>query len=218
VKELRHKARYYEKTGLIPTLDACASVVKSDKLVPSELREELREAFRKLKADQSASPDWHPNSNDMVQDLLHPSMYPLVYGKSRVFQEELVGVDDAVERWAGKGEVISTKHLEEHSKYSVPASYWSNTYQWLPSNIAFKDDDGVALTSYINNLHPNKYRDIYSTVEKLIERALPAWDQCIKVDANTGERTGAGRMGPRFSKPAYPESVNTPPVFWLPKV
>jgi hypothetical protein len=98
VKELQNKARYYEKTGLIPTLDACASVVKSDNLVSPELQGELRAAFDKLKADQKAFPDWHPNSSNMVQDLVHPSLYPLVYGQSRVFEEEVVGVGDAIKK------------------------------------------------------------------------------------------------------------------------
>lgn len=33
-------------------------------------------------------------------------MYPFVYGRSRVLKEELVGVDDAIENWAGKGDVV----------------------------------------------------------------------------------------------------------------
>jgi hypothetical protein len=66
VRELRNKARYYEKSGLIPTLDACATVVKSDKLVSPELLDELSKGFDKLKANQGPSPDWHPNSNDIL--------------------------------------------------------------------------------------------------------------------------------------------------------
>jgi hypothetical protein len=106
LKELRSKAKYFEQTGIIPALDAGPSVAKSDTLVTSELRDDLRKAFDKLKADHAASPDWHPNSNSMVQDLVHPSMYPLVYGRSRGFKDEQVGVVDAVEHWAGKGVVI----------------------------------------------------------------------------------------------------------------
>jgi hypothetical protein len=39
----------------------------------------------------------------MVQDLVRPSMYLLVYGQSRVFKEEVVGVEDAITKWAEKG-------------------------------------------------------------------------------------------------------------------
>ena len=105
IQELQSKAAYFEKTGLIPTLDASYSVVKSDTLVSVDLQNELRSAFHKLLADHSESPDWHPESNDMVLDLVHPSMYPLVYGKSRVYKEELVGVNNAI-NLSGTGQMI----------------------------------------------------------------------------------------------------------------
>jgi hypothetical protein len=214
VHELRDKARYYEKSGLIPTLDARASVVKSDKFVSLELQAELRNAFDTLKADQKASPDWHPNSSDMVQDLLHPSIYPLVYGRSKVFEEEVVAVNDAIEKWAGKGEVIEKDNHQpdpnDRYRYGVgggtiPPNFWSDTYQWLPSNVAFQNDGSVRFISYINNLHPNKYPDIYRTIEKLVERALTAWDQCLGLVVGYEKKTGAGRTESRFSKPENPE-------------
>lgn len=214
LQELRNKAQYYEKSGLIPTLDACASVVKSDKLVSSELQDELRNAFDKLKADQGASPDWHPKSGDMVQDLLHPSMYPLVYGRSRVLNEEVVGVNDAINKWAGKGEVIATDDYQpgpnDRYRYGigggvVPPNFWSDTYQWLPSNVAFQDDGSVKFLSYINNLHPDRYPNIYRIIEKLVQTVLPAWDQCLALSVDYKEKRGAGRVKSRFSKPEHPE-------------
>jgi hypothetical protein len=105
-------------------------------------------------------------------------MYPLVYGRSLFIPEEVVGVEDAIDKWAGKGEVIPRRpewgeegggeklRLEA---LKVPDSYWSTTYQWLPANVKFTADGDVQFTSYINNLHPNKYRDVYRTIEKLIK-------------------------------------------------
>lgn len=214
ILELRSKARYFEKSNIIPTLDACASVAKSDKLVSPELHEALRNAFEKLKADHASSPDWHPNSNDMVQNLVHPSMYPLVYGRSRVLKDEVVGVEDAVDKWAGKGDVIPKSVWEDSSRDryrygvgsgEVPPNYWSDTYQWLPANVSFQQDDTVKFTSYINNLHPAKYPDIYRTVEKLIDTSLPMWDQCLALVKRYQRREGAGRMKPRFPRPSHAE-------------
>lgn len=206
VQELQSKARYYKKSGLIPTLDACASVVKSDSIISSEFRDDLRTAFDVLKADQAASPDWHPNSDNMVQDLVHPSMYPLVYGRSRVMKEEAVGISDAIHTWAGKGEVIAKGNLDGPAHtITPPPHFWSDTYQWLPSNVAFKPDGRVKLTSYINNLHPDKYPEIYHTIENLIEKSIPAWDQCLGQSIRYGMPTGAGRFSSRFSTPAHPE-------------
>lgn len=82
IEELRVKARYFEETKLIPTLDSDGNtVVKSDSLIPEYLHKYLLRAFERLRHDQASEIDWHPGSNDMVQDLVHPSMYPFVYGE-----------------------------------------------------------------------------------------------------------------------------------------
>lgn len=212
IQELRCKARYFEETAIIPTLDACASVAKSDSIVSKDLHDGLKDAFDRLKREQSAEPDWHPRSGEMVQDLVHPSMYPLVYGRSRVFRDECVGVEDAVHAWAGKGDVISKQEEAKPVRQpfwssEVPPEYWSSTYQWLPANVAFSQDGGVRFTSYINNLHPNRYPDIYRTIEKLIETSLPLWDQCLAIGIDLDCTEGAGRLDPRIDMPGSAESV-----------
>ncbi|KAI4688005.1 uncharacterized protein J4E84_004933 [Alternaria hordeiaustralica] len=200
VQELRSKAKYFEESGIIPSLDACASVAKSDTLVTSELHTNLRKAFDKLQSDHAASPDWHPNSNNMVQDL------------------EQVGVADAVERWSGKGEVIPQQGLEETTAQNrhyyglggsdIPPEYWFNQYQWLPANLAFQEDGSVKFTSYINNLHPTRYPDIYRTIEKLVETSIPMWDQCLRFAVGYYEYEGAGRMETRSGKPGNADDEN----------
>lgn len=171
--------------------------------------------FDTLKAHQQAAPDWHPNSGDMVQDLVHPSMYPLVYGRSRVLKDEVVGVNDAVDKWAGKGDIIpkddwapdpqADRFRYGIGSYDVPPQYWSTTYQWLPANVAFQEDGTVKFSSYINNLHPNKFPEIYRTIEELVSTALPAWDQCLAFAVDYDEREGAGRLKPRLPYPDSPE-------------
>jgi hypothetical protein len=204
IKELRAKAKCFEKSGLVPTLDATATVVKSDSLVDEELRGRLHAAFATLQHDQKDDPDWHPRTNDMVQNLIHPSLYPFVYGRSRAFMDEVVGVEDAVHRWSGKGEVIPK---DESSKKN---EHFSDTYQWLPSDVKIQEDGSVKFASYINGLHPNKYPEIYATIEKLIETALPAWDLCLVFDRDSGEDykkeiVAAGRTKARFPRPRNPE-------------
>jgi hypothetical protein len=198
----------------VPTLDACAAVAKSDILVSDELHESLLAAFRTLKTDQASSPDWHPNSDNKVQDLIHPSMYPLVYRRSRVFEEEVVGVEDAIINWSGKGTVIPGENTwvlgrEDRFRYNVsgevPPNFWSVKYQWLPANIAFQDDGTVRFTSYINNLHPTKYPQIYRTIEKLVETSLPMWDQCLSAATRQKGREGPGRKKERMPVPSNAE-------------
>ncbi|KAI8719939.1 hypothetical protein NCS52_00776200 [Fusarium sp. LHS14.1] len=218
IKELRVKAEYFKKSGLVPTLDASATIVKSDILIDEELKQELRDAFEKLKKEQKANPDWHPGTESRVQDLVHPSLYPLVYGRTPVIQNEAVGVEDAIS-WAGKGDVIlqttetpSTVDIRRSIDYSVGGSkveptFWSLDYQWLPSNVAFQSDGSVKFTSYINNLHPLEHQDIYKTIEKLVERALCAWDFCL-AQHSSGMSSGLGRTKPRFPRPTNPCDSN----------
>ena len=56
-------------------------VIKSDTVVTIEVHDGLRAAFDKLRAAQAADPDWHPWTDNTVQDLVHPSMYPFIFGK-----------------------------------------------------------------------------------------------------------------------------------------
>ncbi len=86
IAELRCKALHFKNTGSVFTINSSGissphnTAVKADSLVSDELRQDLKAAFEKLRADQGAEPDWHPNSDNQVLDLVHPSMYPFVYG------------------------------------------------------------------------------------------------------------------------------------------
>ena len=190
--------------------------MKSDTLVSPELHEDLLSAFEKLIADSSESPDWHPKSNDMVLDLVHPSMYPLVYGQSKVYKEEVVGIGNAI-ALSGTGEVIEKdkygewswrKRAYTGSDAETGSHEWNDTYQWLPTNLEFQDDGTVKLSSYINNLHPRRYPEIYRAVEKLVQTAIPAWDQCLQITSDTRESSMLwGRYESRFEVPEDAEYV-----------
>ncbi|KAI0467944.1 hypothetical protein F4859DRAFT_492174 [Xylaria cf. heliscus] len=208
IQELQGKARYYADTGIIPTLDATATIAKSDSLIPPTLKNALRKAFERLKNDKQGSPDWHPGTDKKVLNLVHPSMYPLVFGSTRVFRDEVVGVADAVAKWAGKGTVIDDRDASKDYRIVPPLKFWSENYQWLPSNVALRDDGSVKFTSYINNLHPTKYPEIYGAIEKLVEKALPMWDQCLSLVTGYEEKECAGRDSSRFSLPKNPGDDN----------
>ena len=188
----------------MPTLDASATVVKADGFIGPKFHKSLQQAFTKLILDhsQSGPPDWHPGTGGKVLNLVHPSMYPLVYGRSRGIQQEVIGVEDAISVWAGKGEVINPDMNEEGQSESVDRITWSQRFQWLPSNFAVLDHKSVECESYINNLHPTKYKPIYRMIEKLIGKALPLWDQCL-VQYQRDARIGGGRVDSRFEPPPY---------------
>lgn len=194
-------------------------MIKSDVLISDELQDALRKAFKRLQQDQGGEPDWHPGSREMVQNVVHPSMYPLIYGQSRALRDEVVGVTGAISQWAGKGDTVpkarQTRTLSpieraRRNRWLIPSEYWSDAYQWLPSNVGFGADGSVRFESYINNLHPEKYPEVYSTVEKLIDKALVAWDSCL-VETKSRFTCGPGRRNSRFSTPENAQYVLLPP-------
>ncbi|KAK3296371.1 uncharacterized protein B0H64DRAFT_424789 [Chaetomium fimeti] len=204
IAELKCKAAYFEETGLVFTLNSSQgsaeypcfnTAIKADSLVNNELQQGLKAAFEKLRAEQAAEPDWHPGSNDMVQDLVHPSMYPFVYGESRFIPEEAVRVVDAVERWSGKGETVQALlEGDEEEGELIDRDYWSKKYQWLPANLAFQDDGSVRFTSYVNNLHPQKHTETYRLLEKLIDTAIPTWEHVLSGKAITPSSNAPERL------------------------
>ena len=58
---------------------------------------------------------------------------------------------------------------------------WSKRFQWLPAEVKFGGDKGadVRITSYINNLQPDLYPNLYTVIEKFVSRAVPLWNQVL---------------------------------------
>ncbi|KAI1049620.1 hypothetical protein LB505_014275 [Fusarium chuoi] len=84
---------YLEKSGLIPTLDGPGNtIIKSDSFIDGKLHRDINRACYTLRKDQEGNVDWHPRSNDMVQNLICPSMYNFVYDRLPFVQQEVVGV------------------------------------------------------------------------------------------------------------------------------
>ncbi|KAI6351414.1 hypothetical protein MCOR25_009950 [Pyricularia grisea] len=76
----------------------------------------------------------------------------------------------------------------------------------------FQEDGSLKFTSYINNLHPTRYPEIYRAIEKLATKALPLWDQCLAVNAGPGKKTGPGRLDMRLPFEGVDDNVD--PGIW----
>uniref|UniRef100_A0A8H7KEU2 Uncharacterized protein n=1 Tax=Bionectria ochroleuca TaxID=29856 RepID=A0A8H7KEU2_BIOOC len=144
INELRTKAALYENTGLIPIMDYSACAIKSDSLVSAELAQSLKDAVRSLEEAPEDEKDWHPGSEDKVLDLVHPSLYPLVYGLTRVLVEKRIGISDALEH-CGTGTILPKPYPVEI--YGQPGSYsepklpsLSENFQWLPCDVDISTD------------------------------------------------------------------------------
>ncbi|KAG8526561.1 uncharacterized protein KY384_008762 [Bacidia gigantensis] len=171
IAECRYKAEVFEQTNCIEALDG---VWKSDTIVGKKLKKKLQGAVEVLENVPEKDKDWHPGSNNQVLDLVHPSVYPMVYGQSKILAANKCGVNDCL-KWTGKGETVPL--IEESEE--VPKE-WSRKYQWLPAEVELSNhSQDVRAASYINNLHPVDNADLYAIIPAIIAKAIPLWNRVL---------------------------------------
>ncbi|MFI6943261.1 DUF4246 domain-containing protein [Streptomyces sp. NPDC050418] len=153
--ELAHYAALRDgRTGV--EVAAVDGVWQSDTLVDAALRERLRAAVRVLEDVPEDELDWHPGSGGQVLDLVHPSLFCLVNGVSG-------GPERA---WENK--------TDRYAKYE-----FSEKFQWLPSDVEVSNDGDVAFRSYVNNVHPERHRELAAVLPELFGRLLPLFENVL---------------------------------------
>ncbi|MFJ5708082.1 DUF4246 domain-containing protein [Streptomyces sp. NPDC093105] len=153
--ELAHYAALRdERTGM--EVSAVDGVWQSDSLVDDGLRSRLREAVRVLEEVPEAERDWHPGSDGQVLDLVHPSLFCLV--------REVSGAPE--EAWRNP--------TDSYSKHE-----FSERFQWLPTDADVSDDGTVTFRSYVNNVHPDRHRELAAVLPDLVARMRPLWENVL---------------------------------------
>ncbi|PYH88705.1 hypothetical protein BO71DRAFT_364855 [Aspergillus ellipticus CBS 707.79] len=180
IKEMQWKAGVLREKGLVYAFDV--GVVRSDTAVSPQLQQRLREAVVPLERIPASQKDYHPGSGGKVVDLVHPSLFPVVYGRTRILPEGRLTTTDCMES-IGQGEVIPIPPAEETKQHwrrnAEDWNAYSRRFQWLPCDVELPGEGGCRIVSYINNLHPAKYQPLYHTVEQVITAAIPLWDSCL---------------------------------------
>lgn len=198
-------------------LDSEWAVVKSNNIISTELREELKKAVAPLEDVPPSAQDWHPGSNEQVLDLVHPSLFPLIYGRSRILPTGTIAREDCIQN-SGKGETVPVPSDDDCRLGSKPnwlsqngtgdTDYWTKRFQWLPSNVAFTENEGVKIESYINNLHPVHHKSTYLVIERFIAKSVPAWDLVLSSFVRHGdvERLRVPMTGTEYEFPLGEEA------------
>ena len=133
-------------------------VAYADDLVPSGLVQTLRESVTRLMATEPA--DFHPGSGTKVRDLVHPSLFPYIEGKSRISPSIPRPVDPKVDRFG--------------------RDFERSRYQWLPTPFRVNQDGSVQVQEYINNLDNGEYPDLYVDLGRLFALALPLFESVLE--------------------------------------
>ncbi|KAI8926191.1 hypothetical protein BC831DRAFT_504624 [Entophlyctis helioformis] len=149
----------------------CTTV--SDDAVPESLRDALVSQVAMLEDVPDHKKDWHPGSDGKVLDLVHPSLYPLVYGRSLVLSRNDRATATSTPPW----DVVSaSERVSGKPSFDVWGRFTSDRFQWLPSEFHVHDDGTVSINSYINNLHPIWHNSLYKTIAKVFERFVPLFE------------------------------------------
>jgi hypothetical protein len=194
IKEAQWKAGVFQDSKHVVAFDV--GVVKSDVAVSEELRQALIEAVRPLEEVPEEQKDYHPGTDGKVVDLVHPSLFPVIYGQTRILPDQLISLE-AFASHIGEGEVLAVRPKQECVTKQSDYDYWyqrrphrpySLKFQWLPCDVHFGPDDECRIASYINNLHPQRHRGLYQVIERILAKTIPMWNTTLSLLENDYKR------------------------------
>ncbi|KAJ5972861.1 uncharacterized protein N7479_002779 [Penicillium vulpinum] len=219
IKELQWKANILQETGYVRVFDV--GVVYSDTTVSKEIQYMLKEAAKSL--EDVPEKDYHPGSDKKVVDLVHPSLYPVIYGQTRVLPDRVIGLNDCLGS-VGQGDLIPVPSSQNDDAISeIQAFYrrhssidvFSDKFQWLPCDVELVDNASCRIISYINNAHPIHHKPLYEAVEKVIARAIPLWNRSLSVICTPRIEYSTVDYGEHPDpEPAQPEGDDDDEEFW----
>lgn len=127
----------------------------------SRLDGDLRIEFNNL-VDEFATIepiDYHPGTKDIVRDLIHPSLYPLILSTANKPPTK------------GRAKYDETQRNFFHRPYEI------SRFQWLPSEVDI-DQHGIArFVTPINNLDETKYPQLYDCLGRILTHLIPGFEQ-----------------------------------------
>ncbi|KDN34735.1 hypothetical protein RSAG8_12177, partial [Rhizoctonia solani AG-8 WAC10335] len=160
---------------------------QSDKLVSASLKERLVTGAKKLENVPEAEKDWHPRSNkqvldltpkEQVLDLVHPSLYPIVYGRTLSYPEDSESRDPST--LAARLKPPQSETGSPYSSETTEDYFVSKRFQWLPTDFKVSEDGkSVKSESYINNLHPIEHAELHKAVEDLMAAYTPLFERVL---------------------------------------
>lgn len=141
--ELRYKASLVPEAPLLPPpiIVFNGNVVKSDTAVSQELKQAIQDAVVNFESKiPGGQKDWHPGSKEQVWDLVHPSLFPLIYGRSHVLVNgETTTLDNFIEL-CGQGDLTGEPEVNQEGnrfmRWGTPMRHpYSKNFQWLPCEV-----------------------------------------------------------------------------------
>ncbi|KAJ5301242.1 hypothetical protein N7508_006105 [Penicillium antarcticum] len=212
LKELQDKAQEYDRDGQSVVFNTHSGVCKSDTAISSVLKSQLSNS-----ADLLSHRAVRDKSAPAVINLVEPSLYPLVFGRTKVISSgQSCGMDE--HSWLSRSEegpvVSETPQVAKDAlkwPWGKSKHIWSSKFQWLPCEVEFTGPSGstdVQISSYINNIHPTN-REMYSAVESVISASIKQWNKGV-----VRNRLRQVQSKYHVSHPREPVRIHTYGVEW----
>ncbi|GAB9477062.1 hypothetical protein Gpo141_00014121, partial [Globisporangium polare] len=159
----------------------------SDNAIPSNIKFKFAAEVSVLENVPEHLKDWHPNTKNQVLDVVHPSLFCCVFGKTeRILQAP------APDSFKDPAEQMATIMFAATQCVERPVGTkqrWNrnmDNFQWIPSDFHINEDDGsVRILSYINNLHPARHASLYNSIEAIFARFVPMFERALSSDKET---------------------------------
>ncbi|KAF3801949.1 hypothetical protein GCG54_00015172 [Colletotrichum gloeosporioides] len=121
-----------------PIFDAASTIIKSDSAITPEVKEAHKQGVAALEDIPENEKDGHPRSDGKVLNLVHPSLWPLVFEKSRIVADKRILLKDTLAASGRRGVIPVPK--KRYPNHQSSDDLWSVKYQWLPCDIDIEED------------------------------------------------------------------------------
>ncbi|KAJ2587212.1 hypothetical protein H4R99_008229, partial [Coemansia sp. RSA 1722] len=171
-----------------------------------EFNASLSKMLEKLPKAQYCQP--RKNKYDVFEQIVDPSLYSLVYESTPILPKPMTSPQEAlhlpsygtvpgsIEGWRqavcdlNASMTVKDKGKDSEQSVTTAANFvpFNEKYleltdptagHWLPTDIYVNQDGSVDFKSYINNIHPEENADMYTSISKIISKAIPLLEQAL---------------------------------------
>ncbi|KAJ3112525.1 hypothetical protein HDU96_004465 [Phlyctochytrium bullatum] len=160
----------------------------SDNIVPAPLAARLTSLLAPVEAEALTQGRWHPEAPHTL-DVIHPSHHCGVYKRTRYSVTPHVVLGDHILRLP-RHVLDAVDHAGADDENGEAADV-SRRFQWLPSEFDVDARGRVTIRSYINNLHPRRYGELYRVIAGVFQYLLPMFERAVGCISDPDARPGA---------------------------
>ncbi|PIG89703.1 hypothetical protein AARAC_003406 [Aspergillus arachidicola] len=173
--ELRDKVTRFKETGQILVLNSGSAVCKSDTIIPSSVGLKIQQFVSSLSDELGDRNDWEPSSNEQIWNIIDPSLFPLIYGQTRVLVNGgYVPLEQTLETY-GHGEVAPRHDQQREILEEFPDSDITRE-----ACCSLTDSSGFPVRwNSVGQRDRQTHRSFYKTLEEVVSQVIEPWNETL---------------------------------------